>query len=152
MLKLTFLFLVITLTVFSQGFDQKPGSYKKEKPMEKQPKVVLKDAPLVSPLLIDFQIELGSKNKVLKKIGDIIQRGKEQNDVKALLSAAIILYLEESNSGKKAKITGKDILIMATDIAVQIKNPKDIIACATLWDDNFFGNDPAKSKELLKGF
>ncbi len=148
--KLTIFLIILVFTGFSQGFDQKPYPDKKEKPMEKQPDVVFKNAPLVSPLTIDFQIELGSKNKALKKIGEMIQRGKDQNDVKALLSAAIILFLEESNSGKKARITGKDILIMATEIAVQKKNPKDIIACATLWDDKFFGNDPAKAKELLK--
>ncbi len=148
--KLMFFLIILVFTAFSQGIDQKPHHDKKEKPMEKQPDVVLKNAPLVSPLTIDFQIELGSKNKALKKIGEIIQRGKDQNDVKALLSAAVILFLEESNSGKKARITGKDILIMATEIAVQMKNAKDINACALFWEDKLFGNDPAKAKEILK--
>lgn len=99
---------------------------------------------------IDFKTEFGSSNSALSKLGELISDGRRDGDVKALVSAAMILFMEEAATGKKAAITGKELLTDATGKAVNQNDYQALIACADAWGAKTLGNDAAKSAELSK--
>jgi hypothetical protein len=98
---------------------------------------------------IDFKTQLSSNNLSLDQLGVIIENGRRYSDVGSLLSAAMILFLEEKNTNKKAQITAIDLLKEASELA---KTQKSIIAvknCADVWNNSQMGNNSSEGKNLL---
>ena len=124
------------------GFSQKP------------PKIIKSPTNVASKIVnvnkIDFKAEFGSSNSALSKLGEIISDGRRDGDVKALVSAAMILFMEEAATGKKASVTGKALLEEATTKATNQNNYQALIACSDAWGAKTLGNDASKSAELAK--
>lgn len=99
---------------------------------------------------IDFKTEFGSSNSALSKLGELISDGRRDGDVKALVSAAMILFMEEAATGKKASITGKELLTEASEKAKNQNNYQALLACSDAWGAKSLGNDAAKSADLAK--
>jgi hypothetical protein len=101
-----------------------------------------------SPFKTDFNLAFGSSNKALAKVAELIEEGRKKKDVETLLSAALILFLEEKNTGFKTSFSGLSILKEATEFAIKSKNKNLVKLVATYWDDPMFGNDSKYAYEL----
>jgi hypothetical protein len=107
-------------------------------------------AKFVNVNKVDFKSEFGSSNSALSKLGEIISDAKRDGDVKALVSAALILFMEENTTGKKASVKAKDLLTEATNKAKNQKNAEALLACSDVWGAKSMGNDSKLSDELAK--
>lgn len=108
-----------------------------------------KEKALVPPKTVDFRAQLGSTNTALDKVGEIIDEGRQTKNVKTLLSAAMILFLEENTQEKKAQITGMELLKEASEIAEGQKNSQSLYACAYVWG-SIWVNDAASADKYNK--
>ncbi len=105
-------------------------------------------AGVVSPYKTDFQLVFSSSNDALQKVAGLIEAGRKKKSVETLLSAALILFMEEKSTGVKASITGISLLNEATQLALRSKK-KDLVKLVALyWDDPAFGNDQQYAFEL----
>jgi len=107
-------------------------------------------ADVINVNKIDFKTEFGSSNSALSKLAELITDGRRDGDVKALVSAAMILFMEENTTGKKAPVTGKALLEEATEKATTQKNYQALLACSDAWAAKTLGNNPAKASELAQ--
>ncbi|MBK7866489.1 MAG: hypothetical protein IPJ75_05585 [Ignavibacteriales bacterium] len=107
-------------------------------------------ASVVNVNTIDFKSAFGSSNSALSKLGELISDARRDGDVKALVSAAMILFMEEGLTGKKAAITGKQLLDEATTKAKNQNNAEALLACSDVWGSRSMGNDSKMSTELAK--
>jgi len=105
-------------------------------------------AGVVSPYKTDFQSAYSSSNEALKKVASLIESGRKKKNVQTLLSASLILFLEEKTTGEKASITGLSLLKEATELALRSRNKDLIKLVALFWDDPAFGNDQKYAFEL----
>lgn len=105
-------------------------------------------AGVVSPYKTDFQIVFSSSNEALQKVTGLIETGRKKKSVETLLSAALILFMEEKSTGKKASITGASLLNEATQLALRSKKRDLVKLVAIYWDDPALGNDQQYAFEL----
>ena len=98
---------------------------------------------------IDFKAQLGSDTYALEQLGTMIENGRKYADINSLLSASMVLFLAEKNTGKTAQISALALLKEATDLAKTQKNVKAAKNCADVWGNPMFGNDSKQSGELV---
>lgn len=103
---------------------------------------------IIPPRTVDFRAQLGSDNTALDEVGGMIDDGRTFANARTLLSAAMILFMEEETTGLEAQITGKEILREATKIALDQNNPDALAACATVWESEKMGDEPDTAKML----
>ncbi len=108
-----------------------------------------KEKSQVPPKTVDFRAQLGSTNTALDKVAEIIDEGRQTKNVKTLLSAAMILLLEENTQDKEAAISGMDLLKEASEIAENQKNAQSLYACAYVWG-SIWVNDAASAEKYNK--
>lgn len=125
-----------TSIVFAQTKDAK------ETTKDKKEKV---DVPART---IDFKAQLGSGTLALDQVGIMIDDGRKYGDVNSLVSASMILFMEEKATGKKAQITANDLLKEAQDLAVKQKNVTALKTIAQVWENPLFGNNKSEAKNL----
>ncbi len=128
--------LLVSSTVYAQ--DKKP----KEENKKSNEKVV------IPANTIDFKAQLKSSNSSLDNLGAMIESGRNKAEVNTLLSAAMILFLEEASTKMKAQVTGLDLLKEATELATKQKNVSALKTLQSVWENPMMGNDKAKSKDL----
>ncbi|GAB1348975.1 hypothetical protein MASR1M107_11880 [Ignavibacteriales bacterium] len=102
-----------------------------------------------SPFKTDFSLSFQSNNNALAKVAQLLDSGRRHKSVETLLSAALILFLEEKCSGAKASITGLSVLQEATNLALKSKNKNILKLVASFWDDPAYGNNQKFAYELV---
>ncbi len=105
-------------------------------------------AGVVSPYKTDFQLVFSSSNNALQKVAGLIEAGRKKKSVETLLSAALILFMEEKSTGVKASITGMSLLKEATQLALNSKKKDHLKLVALYWDDPAFGNNQQYAYDL----
>ena len=101
-----------------------------------------------SPFKTDFSTTFASSNNALAKVAQLLESGRSHKSVETLLSAALILFMEEKCSGTKASTTGLSVLQEATTMALKSKNKKLLKLVASFWEDPGFGNNQNYAAEL----
>lgn len=129
-----------TLSSLTLAQDKKPNEQNKGK----------QETQKVSAKTIDFKAQLGSSTYALDQLGNMIEDGRQYFDVNSLLSASMILFVEEKTTGKKAQITGMDLLSEATELAKKQKSSSALNLCADVWSNPLFGNNGKTGKELAE--
>ncbi|KAB2908486.1 MAG: hypothetical protein LC102_05505 [Ignavibacteriales bacterium] len=108
-----------------------------------------KTAKVISPYSSDFNLDFSSSNLALKKLTSIIESGRKKKSAETLLSAAMILFMEEKSTGKKSNITGISLLKEATEIALRSKSKKLLKLVSDYWADPAFGNNSKYAEDLI---
>jgi hypothetical protein len=101
-----------------------------------------------SPFKTDFSVAFASNNNALAKVAQLLESGRSNKSVETLLSAALILFMEEKCTGIKAPITGLSVLQEATNLALKSKNKNLLKLVASFWGDPGFGNNQNYATEL----
>lgn len=138
-LMVTTLFFALLFGFVSNGYAQKDP---KEENKSKQSK---DEAPAKT---VDFQSQLGLRMSALENLGNLIDNARKDGDVNSLLSASMILYVAENNSGKKAAITAEELLNEATVMATTQKSASGVQNAANVWANSMFANNSSKANEL----
>lgn len=133
------LFFALFLGFVSNGYAQKDPNEENKSKQSKD------EAPAKT---VDFQAQLGMKMSALENLGNLIDNARKEGDANSLLSAAMILYVAENNSGKKAVITAESLLNEATELATLQKNAAAVQNAAKVWSNALFANNSAKANEL----
>jgi hypothetical protein len=118
----------------------------KKEPREENKNAIVET--VTPPRTIDFQAQLGSDSYVLDEVGEMIDDGRTYADARSLLGAAMVLFMEENATGKKASITAMDLLEEATILAQIQNNPEALKACADVWSSDAMGANNDKAAEL----
>lgn len=144
-MKTTKMFAIVLTLIFSMAVS---GSLygQEKKPKEESKKS--KEQIVVPATTIDFKAQLKSSNSSLESLGKMIEDGRKNGEVNTLLSAAMILFLEEGTTKMKAQITAMDLLKEATTLATTQKNASALRTLQSVWENPLFGNDKNKAKEV----
>ena len=131
--------LAFSMAAFAPALAQKEASEVNDRPQF---------VKIIPPRTVDFRAQLGSDNTALDEVGGMIDDGRTFANARALLAAAMILFMEETTTGREAQITGKQILREATKIALDQNNPDALAACATVWESESMGDEPDTARML----